>query len=181
MKYYKCIHSRKVVQFMKEFVQFATEHQYRVFLNPSHSFNLTTYDFMRDNEIRIGYNFQSLTDLEFRQVKRDLINRCPSARGFADITFTLLHEIGHFMTRSKETYEKQIKALRELKTMMSPNEINYAYVQLPSERVATDWAIEWLEEPENRKFAKAFEKRFFSCFEKPKSGRQKIQDIFNEK
>lgn len=39
------------------------------------------------------------------------------------------------------------------------------YFKLENERLATDWAIKWLENPENRKIAKKFEKAFFACFE----------------
>ena len=43
--------------------------------------------------------------------------------------------------------------------------MNYAYFTLPDETAATEWAINWLSDAENRKKAKAFEKKFFACFE----------------
>ena len=43
--------------------------------------------------------------------------------------------------------------------------LNNAYFQMPDETAATEWAIKWLSNPENRKIAKAFEKKFFACFE----------------
>ena len=42
--------------------------------------------------------------------------------------------------------------------------INFEYFKLPDEKAATDWAIEWLSHPENRRKAKEFEKKFFACF-----------------
>ena len=38
------------------------------------------------------------------------------------------------------------------------------YFLLPDEVVATKWAIDWLENAENRKLAKAFEKEFFKYY-----------------
>ena len=35
------------------------------------------------------------------------------------------------------------------------------HFKLPCEMVATDWAIEWLQDPEHRKQAKAFERAYF--------------------
>jgi O-antigen/teichoic acid export membrane protein len=38
------------------------------------------------------------------------------------------------------------------------------YFLLPDEMSATDWAVEWLQDAEHRRIAKAFEKKFFACF-----------------
>lgn len=58
---------------------------------------------------------------------------------------------------SNEQREKDIAAIEE-------SEEWEEYYFLPDERAATEWAIEWLKNSENRKIAKKFEKEFFECF-----------------
>jgi len=89
------------------------------------------------------------TDKMFR---KDFIRRYPSARGFANVTLSVLHELGHHFTR--EIYLNADKV--EGDTMEE-------HLTLPSEVVATDWAIAWLQDPINRKTAKAFEKEYRSA------------------
>ena len=92
------------------------------------------------------------TDKAFR---KDFTDRCPMAKGFADVTISILHECGHFATRDNfnwEVYEKQTaKAGSDMKK----------YMAIPYEMLATCWAICWLMDPDNRKAAKEFEKKFF--------------------
>lgn len=82
----------------------------------------------------------------------DFIARCPLARGFANVTLSILHEIGHhfnresYITTDAEEYDASV---------------GYWHFMLPCEMDATDWAIEWLQDPENRKVAKQFERNFF--------------------
>lgn len=113
----------------------------------------------------IGYNFEELYCCGHSQFRKHFVNICPMGKGFADITITLLHELGHFSTNQEiQGYDRKTE-LKFLKQVM-PNElINYAYFMLPDEMAATLWAIEWLKDSENRKLAKAFEKKFFACFE----------------
>jgi hypothetical protein len=80
------------------------------------------------------------------------------------VTLALLHELGHLSVEFNEDYDREL-ALAEIKSLPR-EEINFAYFRLPDETAATDWAIEWLQIAENRKLAKAFEKKFFACFEK---------------
>ena len=84
--------------------------------------------------------------------RKDFINRCPLAQGFANVTLSILHEIGHIFHREEYIF-------------FDAKEYNdahgEAHFQLLPEIVATNWAIEWLQEPEHRKQAKAFEKEFF--------------------
>ena len=76
----------------------------------------------------------------------------------------LLHELGHFTAQQKfEGYDRG-KALAELREKFPPAIINFEYFKLPDEKAATGWAINWLSDPEHRKIAKAFEKKFFACF-----------------
>lgn len=87
-----------------------------------------------------------------RLFRKDFVARCPLARGFADVTLSILHEIGHHFHREEyifcdyDEYE---------------NAYGADHFKLPCEMVATDWAIEWLQDPEHRKQAKAFEREYF--------------------
>ena len=87
-----------------------------------------------------------------RLFRKDFVARCPLARGFADVTLSILHEVGHHFNR--EAY-----------IFCDPKEYNNAkgvdHFKLPCEMVATDWAIQWLQNAQNRKIAKAFERAYF--------------------
>ena len=92
------------------------------------------------------------TDKAFR---KDFTARCPLAKGFADVTISVLHECGHFATRDNmnaDVYNKQVE---------QAGEDMEAYMAIPYEMLATCWAICWLMDPDNRKEAKNFEKNFF--------------------
>lgn len=114
----------------------------------------------------IGYNFDSLSCKGDKQFREHFVNLCPMGKGFASITLSLLHELGHFSTNQEiEGYDRELEL--EFLHRTIPREVrNYAYFMLPDEMAATLWAIEWLKNKENRKLAKAFEKKFFACFEK---------------
>lgn len=88
-------------------------------------------------------------DKEFRW---DFIDRCPLARGFANVTLSLLHELGHH-------YNRLIWLEQDLEEY--ENATSFAHFALPCEQVATDWAIAWLQNANNRKLAKQFERYFF--------------------
>ena len=102
-----------------------------------------------------------------RYFRQDFINRCPFARGFADVTLSVLHEIGHRMTDDliPKDYDRERAEINCFLAAESLKEANKYYFALPDETLATNWAINWLQNPENRKIAKAFEKKFFACFE----------------
>lgn len=79
--------------------------------------------------------------------RRDFVSRCPMAQGFSNITLSILHELGHHFNRDsfdESEYENEVD-----------------HFSLPCERVATDWAINWLKNANNRKIAKQFEKELF--------------------
>ena len=84
----------------------------------------------------------------------DFVVRCPLARGFANVTLSLLHEIGHHFNRESyiTTDSDQYDA-----------SVDYWHFMLPCEMDATDWAIEWLQDPEHRRVAKQFERDFFKA------------------
>lgn len=86
--------------------------------------------------------------------RKDFINRCPSARGFSNITLSLLHECGHWATRSVMNHLEYDKAVSKVFTQDE-------YMKIPWEHLATEWAICWLASSFNRKIAKEFEKDYF--------------------
>lgn len=89
-----------------------------------------------------------------KQFRNNFISRCPLARGFSHITVSLLHECGHWETRSvmdDDTYRKMRAKVSDMET----------YMAIPWEHLATDWAICWLSSPKNRKRAKEFERKYF--------------------
>ena len=108
---------------------------------------------MWDSKPRLMLPRNLLTNDEDDKLFRiDFIARCPLAQGFASVTLSILHEIGHHFHREEYIFS-------------DPREYNAAtghwHFLLPCEIVATDWAIEWLQDPEHRKVAKQFERNFF--------------------
>lgn len=87
--------------------------------------------------------------------RADFVARCPLARGFADVTLSILHEIGHHFNREEFIFMTNVKEYNEAEGL--------DHFKFPCERVATDWAIAWLQDPTHRKIAKAFEKDFFTA------------------
>ena len=81
--------------------------------------------------------------------RKDFVARCPMAKGFADVTLSILHEIGHHFNREAYIFS-------------DVNEDDYeSHFAIPYEIIATDWAIAWLQDPNHRKQAKLFEKEYF--------------------
>ena len=119
-----------------------------------------------DPEFHFFYNLDELYSRGHKQFAQDFFARCPMSRGFASITITILHEIGHMNAQQDFEGYNRIEAIRELKNNFPRETINFEYFKLPDEKAATDWAIEWLSHPENRRKAKEFEKKFFACFRK---------------
>ena len=119
-----------------------------------------------DPEFHFFYNLDELYSRGHKQFAQDFFARCPMGRGFASITITILHEIGHMNAQQDFEGYNRIEAIRELKNNFPRETINFEYFKLPDEKAATDWAIEWLRHPENRRKAKEFEKKFFACFTK---------------
>jgi len=87
--------------------------------------------------------------------RKNFVKRCPLAQGFSHITLTLLHECGHWMTRSAMDIVEYDRMVEQ------SGEDCEEYFNIPWEHLATDWAICWLYSPANRKVAKAFEKEYF--------------------
>lgn len=87
-----------------------------------------------------------------RAFRQDFVKRCPLAKGFSNVTISVLHELGHHFNRQiyidtpEEVYE---------------NATGWDHFKLPCEIVATNWAIAWLQDKTHRQLAKAFERKFF--------------------
>lgn len=188
----KLIHPRKMVRFMQEFANEAHNLTYTSYNIPNTNdftnaaewfdhwqetelprqtrvckrkgFCAVDPEEFEAEEMLIGYNIEELYSEGHKQFRQDFIERYPSAKGFACVTLALLHEIGHFQTATMDfgeyDREQEIKFLKTIPHFL----VNLFYFLLPDEQAATDWAIEWLKNPENRKKAKVFEKKFFSCF-----------------
>jgi hypothetical protein len=95
------------------------------------------------------FEYRDELDKEFR---KDFTTRCPLAKGFSDVTLTILHEFGHWFNRN-------VMNIVVYDAMVQDETANY--FTNPYEVLATQWAICWLLCPANRKIAKAFEKHFF--------------------
>lgn len=96
-------------------------------------------------------NAKDHDDYTFRQ---DFTRRYSVAKGFANHTLTILHECGHWNTREQINIFTYDRRRARCKTSTE-------YYLMKEERIATDWAIQWLYEPENRKLAKEFERKYF--------------------
>lgn len=120
-----------------------------------------------ESHITIYYNIDDLWDWTMKDFRKDFVSRCPMAKGFANVTLTLLHELGHSETGIlwKERTDTNNKLVDRFKNgEIDKHELQFAYFRFPDETAATDWAIEWLKDAEHRKIAKKFEKEFFKCF-----------------
>ena len=93
-------------------------------------------------------------DEDDKLFRKDFTTRCPIAHGFSHITLTLLHECGHWATRS-------VMNIIEYEKMRDKAETMEEYMAIPWEHLATEWAICWLHCPANRKIAKEFERNYF--------------------
>jgi hypothetical protein len=123
-----------------------------------------------DGILNIYYNFKELSSTGCKVFRSYWTKKSAMLKGFSNITLSLLHELGHFETadeiRKTFTHEDRFLAMIEIHhNYKDCASVNNAYFQMPDETAATEWAIEWLSNPENRKKAKAFEKKFFACFE----------------
>lgn len=115
----------------------------------------------------IGYNFEDIYADTTKHFCNNFRNLYRSAYGFANVTLILLHELGHHQTQDKieelkkTGYCREAELTRIFLRTKSVEDANVLYYQLPDEKLATNWAIQWLQDPEHRKIAKAFEKNFF--------------------
>ena len=91
-------------------------------------------------------------DPEDKMFRANFVKRCPIARGFASVTLSILHELGHHFNREVVIFADKLVG-----------DDMEEHLTLPHEVIATEWAINWLKDPINRKTAKAFEKEYRSA------------------
>lgn len=89
-------------------------------------------------------------DLKDKMFRADFVKRCPMAQGFANVTLSILHELGHHFNREAVIFADKLEG-----------DDMEEHLTLPHEIIATDWAINWLQNKENRKTVKKFEKIYF--------------------
>ena len=170
MKTAKCIHPIKVNKLIKAFITNVIPFPINLTLSWDDT-PLIDYAICADgNNITVFIpNWKKAdytNDYGGKCFRKDFVDRCPLGRGFSDITISLLHEIGHAMTDAdipnnfcREVEYSKIRNISDITQRM------FAYFRLLDEMMATDWAIDWLQDAEHRKMAKAFEKEFWACFE----------------
>lgn len=160
-----CVHPIKVNRIINDFVNAASGKMFTIRSSRDDSMNY----FVGDNEIIVPRwrtaNYKN--DIGGKLFRKDFEKRCPLARGFSDVTISILHEIGHRMTDKEIPRDfRRWEALKEIeKQAKTTEEKCFLYFSITDEILATNWAINWLSNAENRKTAKAFEKRFWACFE----------------
>ena len=123
----------------------------------------------REDLVEIEYDFKT----EMRnpeavaEFRRNAVLRNPAMQGFSGLTLSLLHELGHFETADDvpedyDRFEAQAKMRKYAKDDI--RKLNMMYFSLPDEWLATQWAIDWLSDEDNRKRAKQFERDFFAAW-----------------
>ena len=82
-------------------------------------------------------------DIAFRA---NFISRCPIAVNYSDALISLLHEMGHIVTGTEMTgdYATECETYEE-------------HFALHDEMIATNWAIDWLNDKANENLAKEFD------------------------
>lgn len=176
MKNVKCIHPIKANKAIKEFIKTVYNEpvDFALSIAKNGSMNYAVWGDVTENE-EILIFIPNWRKADFKHDKggkwfrKDFTERCPLAKGFSDVTISLLHEIGHSMTNYllAEDYDRKAE-FEKLKTACkakTPKEQTFAYFKMTDENLATNWAIDWLADAEHRKIAKKFEKKFWACFE----------------
>ena len=123
-----------------------------------------------DENMEFGYNYECLANHDNFNRVFHFKNR--SFMGFSSLTLTLLHELGHFETFNQipKGYFREVACNKIIKLCTDKNgnldrdRANLMYFNLPDEWLASQWAADWLSDPDNRKQAKAFEKAFFKAW-----------------
>ena len=172
----RCKHPRKAKKIMAEFVNAISDlyneddEKIEIVLKEDEHFYAGAVEHPAEwDELEIFYNFNDLNDVTAKMFRAYWTAKVPMLKGFANVTLTLLHELGHLETN--EAIRKEYPLAMRYFTEQLIDEIctddvdrNFKYFSMTDETVATEWGITWLSNPQNRKFAKAFEKKFFKCF-----------------
>ena len=123
--------------------------------------------------VEIGYNLGQLECETVKLFRKHWSKKYPFVKGFANITLALLHELSHWEThdevRKYWSQEDRMAFMNDLEEQLKVkaitiDEANNKYFDMFDEACATEWAMMWLSDPNNRKIAKRFEKKFFALF-----------------
>ena len=68
-----------------------------------------------DPEFHFFYNLDELCCKGSKQFAQDFFSRCPMGRGFASVTITILHELGHMNAQQSFEGYNRIEAIEELR------------------------------------------------------------------
>lgn len=139
------------------------------------NFSVDSYAFLNDSEqtvIDFYYGPEIFLSSDARDynngggfVMADMGRRASYMKGFSQAVRILLHELGHVMTQERVIEEYGEETIAEMRMRNhNNNKGNRGYVRLPDEYAATQWAIDWLADPDHRKIARDFEKKFWTCF-----------------
>lgn len=173
----KCAQPRKCSKLMKDFLTAASDLVDEIELGDDvlevkrfvsvHKGRYGFRAYVGAHEVKIEYDFSTMTNIGVREFRRNIIMRDASMRGFSDVTLSLLHELGHFETEKDVPLGYDRFKAREQYVKWGGKDyrmLNMMYFSLPDEWLATQWAIDWLSEPENRQRAKQFERDFFKAW-----------------
>ena len=89
------------------------------------------------------------SDLNYKEEEEDIIfynnfvSRYNEAKNFSPVTLTLLHEFGHWETQDLIDWYLDTEERDNAETIEE-------YVNIPSEFIATEWAIKWLHNKEHQ-------------------------------
>lgn len=174
MKNVKCIHPIKVNKIIKKFLEdvIALPINIDIDWDNDSSMNYAVCGDINDEDNEIIFYVPNWKKADYnndfggKYFRKDFVERCTLAKGFSDVTISLLHEVGHTMTKSQlpKDYSRR-EEYTKINFITDKVACTLAYFKMLDETLATDWAIEWLNNAENRKFAKQFEKNFWTCFE----------------
>lgn len=164
-----CIHPNKANQLIKDFTFKAVNLPFSIKMVKSNRVEYFIEGSIENKNLKILVPNWKKADFTKddcgKAFRKDFVTRCSLARGFSDVTLSLLHEIGHAMTKAfVPPMTKEIEDYNNKVENLEMCDVYPLYFNLTNEHMATDWAIEWLKVTENRRIAKNFEKKFAKCF-----------------
>lgn len=174
----KCAHPRKCVNLMRDFLQDActlsyedddTEEEIVRKIKMRRGIVFQTFPYDTEVEyITIEYNFNELRrgNDGMARFNKNFFHLYPAARGFSSLTISLLHELGHHETLFDlpDSWDRVKEEQKLSKYFNNFDKMYQAYFSMKDEKLATQWAIDWLSQTENRKRAKRFEREFFKAW-----------------
>lgn len=71
-------------------------------------------------EFHLFYNIEELWCKGSKQFSQDFFSRCPAGRGFASVTLTILHELGHLHAQQEFEGYNRFEAIKNLEKTSRP-------------------------------------------------------------